>query len=104
MTLAEKWLEVFNESVRIAEEQTGIPSAEWRTSGRKTAARPDGEDLAFWQSDGLKQVEEYQKWFAQSGWQIATMPDGRPGIEWDASVHFGGTSVRFVIDIIYQVG
>jgi len=104
MSLTEKWLEVFNESVRVAEEQTGVPSSDWKTAGRKTVARPDGEDLAFWQSDGLKQVEAYQKWYAQSGWKIATLPDGRPGIEWDASVHFGGTPVRFVIDVIYQVG
>ena len=104
MTLAEKWLDIFNESVKVVEEQSGIPSSEWKTSGRKTIARPDGEDLAFWQSDGLKQVEAYQKWYAQSGWKIATMPDGRPGIEWDASVHFGGTPVRFVVDVIYQVG
>ncbi len=47
MSLTEKWLEVFNESVRVAEEQTGVPSSDWKTAGRKTAARPDGEDLAF---------------------------------------------------------
>ena len=54
MIFTEKWLEVFNESVRVVEEQTGISSSEWRTAGRKTIARPDGEDLSFWQSDGLK--------------------------------------------------
>ena len=104
MNLTEKWLDIFNESVKVTEEQSGIPSTEWKTSGRKTAARPDGEDLAFWQSDGLKQVEAYYNWYKQSGWQIATMPDGRPGIEWDASVHFGGTPVRFVVDAVYKVG
>lgn len=104
MNLAEKWLEIFNESVRLSEEKTGIPSSEWKTVGRKTASRPDGEDLNFWQNDGLKQAESYLKWLEQSSWQIATMPDGRPGIEWDADVHFGGTPVRFIVDAIYQVG
>lgn len=104
MSLTEKWLEVFNDAVKETEDKSGIPSTEWKTAGRKTAARPDGEDLSFWQSDGLKQVEAYQKWYESSGWQIATMPDGRPGIEWAADVHFGGTPIRFIVDAIYQVG
>ena len=102
--LTQKWLEVFNDAVKETEDKTGIPSTEWKTAGRKTTLRPDGEDLSFWQSDGLKQVEAYQKWYESSGWQIATMPDGRPGIEWSADVHFGGTPVRFIVDAIYQVG
>lgn len=104
MNLTEKWLEVFNDAVRETEERSGIPSLEWKTAGRKTAARPDGEDLPFWQNDGLKQVESYFKWYESSGWKIATMPDGRPGIEWAADVTFGGTPVRMVVDAIYQVG
>lgn len=104
MSLAEKWLEIFNDSVKETEEKTGIPSTEWKTAGRKTALRPDGEDLAYWQSDGLKQAEAYQKWLLNSGWKIATMPDGRPGIEWDAEVTFGGMPVRLIVDAIYQVG
>lgn len=102
--LTQKWLEVFNDAVKETEEKSGIPSTEWKTAGRKTTLRPDGEDLSFWQSDGLKQVEAYQKWYESSGWKIATMPDGRPGIEWAADVHFGGTPVRFIVDAIYQVG
>ena len=104
MSLTEKWLEVFNDAVLDVEQKTGIPSLEWKTAGRKTALRPDGEDLPFWQSEGLKQVEAYQKWYDSSGWKIATMPDGRPGIEWSADVLFGGTPVRFIVDAIYQVG
>lgn len=104
LNLTEKWLEVFNDAVKEVEERSNIPSTEWKTAGRKTTSRPDGEDLSFWQSDGLKQVESYQKWYKSSGWKIATMPDGRPGIEWAADVHFGGTPVRMIVDAIYQVG
>ena len=104
LNLTEKWLEVFNDAVKEVEERSNIPSTEWKTAGRKTTSRPDGEDLSFWQSDGLKQVEAYQKWYQSSGWKIATMPDGRPGIEWAADVHFGGTPVRMIVDAIYQVG
>lgn len=102
--LTSKWLEVFTDAVTEIETRSGIPSSEWKTAGRKTVARPDGEDLPFWQNDGLKQVESYQKWYEQSGWQIATMPDGRPGIEWGADVTFGGTPVRMIVDAIYKVG
>jgi hypothetical protein len=60
--LTTKWLEVFNDAVLETEQKTGIPSTEWKTAGRKTTLRPDGEDLPFWQSDGLKQVESYHNW------------------------------------------
>lgn len=102
--ISTKWLEVFNAEVKRVQEESGKPPEEWKAAGRVTVANPNGEDVQFWQHDGLRQIKEYVKWIEQSGWQIATMPDGRPGIEWSADVHFGGTPVRFIIDAIYQVG
>jgi hypothetical protein len=42
MSLTEKWLEIFNDEVKDVQDKSGIPSSEWKTAGRKTAARPDG--------------------------------------------------------------
>lgn len=101
--LAERWALTWAKEVTDKEAWSGVPVDEWRVGGRKSKALPDGEDLAYWQAEGLRQVEEYISWYKRSGWQIATMPDGKPGIEWEAEVPFGGTNVRLVIDAVYYL-
>jgi hypothetical protein len=104
MNLVEQWAEVLQQAVTNTETRTGIASNEWRVGGRRTKANPDGEDLNFWQSEGLRQAEVYKEWLETSGWQIYVLPDGRPAIEWDAEVSFGGSPVRLVIDCVYTNG
>ena len=102
--ISEKWLEVFQRAVADVEARSDVPAEQWRVAGRRTKANPDGETLDFWQSEGLRQVEEYLEWYQNSGWTIATLPDGKPGIEWEAEVWFGGTPVRLVVDCVYTNG
>jgi len=102
--IVERWAATWAKEVQHVQNSSGVPTEEWRIGGRRTKALPDGETLDHWQSEGLKQVEAYLTWFANTGWSIATMPDGRPGIEWDAQVIFGGTPVRLVIDCVYSNG
>lgn len=93
------WAETWADTVRYTEERTGVPADQWRVGGRGKS-----EDLAWWQNAGLKQVEQYIEWYRKSGWKIATLPDGKPGIEWEAEVHFGGAPVRLVVDAVYDNG
>lgn len=102
--IEEQWADVFMSTVLKVESGTGIASDNWRVGGRRTKANPDGENIAFWQAEGLRQVEAYIAWLDRCGWEIATMPDGRPGIEWNGVVQFGGTPVQFVIDCVYSNG
>lgn len=102
--IEEQWIEIFTNTIVKVEERSGVPHDQWRIGGRTTKANPDGENVAFWQQEGLRQVEAYIEWLDRCGWSIATMPDGRPGIEWDAQVSFGGTPVQFVIDCVYSNG
>jgi hypothetical protein len=102
--LAERWAAAFLTTVKEVEQRSGVDAADWRVGGRRTKANPDGETLEFWQSEGLRQVEAYLSWLADTGWSIAEMPDGRPGIEWDAEVSFGGTPIRAVVDCVYTNG
>lgn len=102
--LTERWAEVWSKTIARVEESTGVPCDEWRTGGRRSKALPEGESLAFWQSEGLQQVEKYLEWYKNSGWSIHTMPDGKPGIEWEAEVWFGPSKVRLVVDAIYRTG
>lgn len=102
--LTEQWAQVWADTVAQVESRTQVPASEWRVAGRRTKALPDGETLDHWQGEGLRQVEAYINWLSDTGWSIATLPDGKPGIEWDAEVTFGGTPVRLVIDCVYTNG
>lgn len=101
--LTERWAEIWSNTIADAERRTGVNIEDWRVAGRRTKALPDGETADFWQAEGLRQVEEYLKWFDKSGWSIATMPDGKPGIEWEAEVVFGESHVRLIVDAIYAL-
>lgn len=101
--LEARWSQVWAEQVASVEQRSGVLSSEWRSAGRKSKANPEGEDFGFWQGEGLRQVETYLDWYERSGWKIATMPDGKPGIEWEAEVDFAGSHVRLIVDAVYTV-
>lgn len=83
-------------------ERNDVAPADFRVGGRKTKAWPDGETIEFWMASGFDQIERYLEWIEATDWDIATVPDGRPAIEWDAQVMLGGFPTRLVIDCIYQ--
>jgi len=101
---ATAWPEILDAQVAEDEERSGTRRTDWKVGGRASKANPNREDLAFWREEGLRQGEAYVKWLSDTGWRIATMPDGKPGIEWEATVWFGGKPCRLVIDAIYEVG
>lgn len=100
---AAAWLPILDTHVSSLMNRSGMDPSEWRAAGRVTAETPYKEDLAYWMEEGLKQAEAYTRWLEQSGWKFATMPDGKPGIEWEAEVSFGGTAIKMVVDAIYDV-
>jgi hypothetical protein len=100
----ELWADVWRDALIEAEQKHELPLDQWRTAGRRTKANPDGETLDWWQGDGLQQIEKYKEWLETCGWEIATMPDGKPGIEWEAQVTFGGSPIRLIVDGIYSNG
>ena len=101
---AAEWVRILDEQITDKLKWTDVPVGEWKVGGRASKANPDRENLAFWQEEGLRQAEAYIAWLRANGWQIATMPDGKPGIEWEAEVQFGGSPIRLVVDAIYDVG
>jgi hypothetical protein len=101
--LTERWAKVWTDHLSSVEAATGTPVDDWRVGGRRTKAQPDGETVDFWQAEGLRQVEEYLQWYERTGWRIATMPDGKPAIEWEAEVQFGDARIRLIVDSIYEI-
>jgi hypothetical protein len=100
----QKWEELFEEEMSSTRKRTDLPVEQWRVAGRATKANPNKEDLKWWKENGLEHVKDYAKWFAKTGWSIAQMPDGKPGIEWEAEVEFAGIPVRLIVDAIYTDG
>jgi hypothetical protein len=101
MQLSEMWSAELRSELARAEADSGYPVSEFKVGGRKTKALPDGEDVDFWMGEGLKQLEKYVEWYRESGWSIATMPDGKPGIEWSVEVPVGDIPVKMFIDGIF---
>jgi hypothetical protein len=102
--LADQWQNIWVNELVSLERRSGVPVDDWTVGGRKSREKPEGENAAWWQAEGLRQAEAYIEWLANTGWSIATLPDGRPGIEWDAVVDFGGRPVKAIIDAVFTNG
>lgn len=102
-TISEWWdAALQSETDRIAKQNPGFPVDEWRTAGRKTKAKPSGEDLGWWAEAGLEQALAYAEWLDRSGWSIAALPDGSPAVEFGMSPVFAGREVRMYVDAVYE--
>jgi len=98
------FIEIMDATVAREERLTGIPCSEFRVPAKsKTKARPNGEDVDWWKTEGLKQIDSYLLWMQSHDWEIALLPNGKHAIEWEAEVTFGGIPVRLVIDAVYAM-
>lgn len=107
------WAEAWKQELAATRrEHPDIPMSKWRTAGRVTKAKPNGEDIDWWTEEGVRQVQGYIDWRKQSesefGWQLATFDDPitgeeRPAIELELSVVFGGIQVKMFIDRVFAM-
>lgn len=94
-----RWLDVFDEAVADAEKDTGTKAFEWRTAGRKTKAKPDGESLTWWATEGERMADMYVD-FRQSNPELVTSPDL---VEADVTSRFGDTTVKAFMDRLFHM-
>jgi putative RecB family exonuclease len=96
--LADVWAAKFGDHV---EEMRGQEPDErfWRTAGRKTTEKPNGEDVTWWRENGPAMVAAYPDgmWSSLRLWSL---PDGKPAIEVPILTSFGGVPVIQYIDRI----
>lgn len=98
--LAVMWTTELERRVADTVRSTGIDPINWRSSGRKTTATPNKEDLGFWRDAGLGHVQAWVDWLdANPGWMFASF-DGTIGIELAVDVKFGEVPVRGYIDVL----
>lgn len=76
----------------------------WRTAGRKTRDKPNGEDADWWRGYGVELVQKYIDWrqAEDNPYVVHEMPDGSPAIEVGFTLDFGGVLVRGAIDRILR--
>ena len=100
--LADLWRQEWDKEYQSTLNETRMPEDQWRTAGRATKEKPNGEDLDWWQTDGLRQLEGYVKWLDQNPtWRVLAFPNGDLAAEWGATVTLGNVPVKFFIDAIY---
>lgn len=91
----------------IAEElqATGVPTEDWRVSGRASTRWPDKETEAFWRAEGPAFAKSYGDWRADNpGYQVWVAPDGQLGIELELLVDFDGDPLLCFIDRVFTIG
>ncbi len=107
------WQDTFNAGVE--EQKTRFPDvSKWRTAGRKSKAKPDGEDYLAWMDLGPQFVRNYIEWrkltqfkiwdeavvgFDQDTGEVETTS----GVELSLEFEIGGWMCRGSIDRVFYV-
>ena len=90
-----------NHFERAVEEMTEKhpDTTKWRTAGRATKEKPNGEDLDWWHEAGQEMVTNYIRWRINTNdtWAIATV-EGRPAVEVEIKAPLGQTPLRHYVD------
>lgn len=74
-------------------------TSKWRTAGRKTKDKPNGEDLDWWLTNGGEMSVAWTTWrIANPHLIIDTLPNGDPAIEVAMMMMFGEVPVKAGID------
>lgn len=89
---------------RLAEEEKNNVTV--KPSGKKLknmsiSGGPNKKDYEWWLVYGPLAVEKWMAWKAESDWMLATMPDGKPGIEVVLRAQMAGDDHLGFIDRVY---
>lgn len=100
------WLPSFGAAldVELDEMRAAEPDeSKWRTAGRKTKDKPNGEDVAWWRANGPDMVEKYIAWRVANAevYDILILPNGEPALETEMTVILGSVVVKNLPDVVY---
>lgn len=93
--------DVFTASIDTAREND--PDGVFRTAGRKTKDKPNGEDETWWREAGREMVGRYINWRTSVGdvLALATVESG-PGIEIEVTAPVGGVPMVGYVDRLFR--
>lgn len=99
------WLPSFGAAldVELDEMRAKEPDeSKWRTAGRKTKDKPNGEDVAWWRANGPGMVQKYIDWRVDhdATYDILILPNGEPALETEMAVMLGDVAVKNLPDMV----
>lgn len=97
------WKDTWDEQQASQIASKGFTEADVRAGGRATKEWPNKEDKNWWMQHGPDMVQSWVDWRERSGYQIADMGDGTPGIEVGISTDIGGLPVKMFIDRVMYI-
>lgn len=101
-TLGQVWAENFGREVDTVREDEPDES-KWKTAGRPSADKPQGETLDWWRVEGERMVQAYADWWeADPPWRVWTLPDGEPALEVPVERTIGRTPVKGFVDQVLE--
>ena len=95
--LPELWNESWAKQLAEAQAKTDLPVEKWRTAGKPTKEKPNGEDLGWWHAAGLEMIDKYVAWLKSTGWKIAVIDDV-PVIELGLELELEQLTVKGFVD------
>lgn len=96
----ETWKRLFAE--RLASTAAKAEGEKIRSTGKRTQARPNGEDSFWWEENGPKFVQNFIDWrLAHADWELWITPNGEPASELFLEVDLGAATVKAQIDRVY---
>lgn len=82
--------------------ETGVPIEKFRTAGRKTIAKPRGEDADWWREAGADMVRKYIDWRRSTADSLVLAPvAGAAGIEVEVDMPLGGETMLGYVDRLF---
>lgn len=89
----------------VEEFSKDYPIEEWKRFGRATVAKPNGEDLAWFEAEGIPlAIGAYVDWrLSKPHWKLAEIPGFGPAIEVPFTVPLGDVQVNGYIDRVFTV-
>lgn len=104
--LKEAWVSAMEHATReelaALEGSAFADPSTWKTYGRPTEIKPNGEDLYWFLASGIPfALTAYVAWRTEGEWVVMRMPDGSPAIELPFVVDIGGIPVRGYIDRVF---
>ena len=97
--LRRMWTDILTEAVTTTVNATGVPVAGWRSAGKQTKARPDGETITHWIDSGFEQLEAYADWLDKTSWKFVEF-NNQPLVEFEVTGHLGDNFVKGFLDSV----
>jgi hypothetical protein len=99
-TILQLWLEAWDANVTRNEQESGVPTDQWRAAGRVTKDKPNKEDGDWWANEGYQMCLRYAGWIVQSDMLVYEDDEG-PWVERGMTVPINGVMVKMFVDAVF---